>query len=145
MLVGFVGGCFYGFCATGSRSTLNGMADVAQFSMYLSVQRSSGTDAAYEEALKAFLLVFEQLKNKWNPTWPESIYAADTALTYARLAALARKRDAENEAAECHWRASEAAFVTTSQPSPVTLLSRDCPKLLMMLPNSIRIGFDLAE
>jgi len=83
-----------------SRSTLNEMADVAHFSMYLAVQRSSGTAAAYEEGLNAFLLVLKQRKSNWNPAWPESIYAVDTALTYARLAELARKRGAEKEAAE---------------------------------------------
>jgi hypothetical protein len=74
--------------------------DVVHLSAYLSAQRSEGTDAAYEEALKAFLLVLDKRQGNWSPTRPDSVYAVDRALTYARLAMLARRRGAEKEASE---------------------------------------------
>jgi tetratricopeptide (TPR) repeat protein len=100
LIAGAAAGAYLALRYAESKSRFDERMDVMHFSAYLSAQRSEGTDAAYEEALKAFLLVLDKRQGNWSPTWPDSVYAVDRALTYARLAMLARKRGAEKEAAE---------------------------------------------
>jgi hypothetical protein len=99
LLAGAAAGAYISLQFARSRSTFGEATDIAHLSTYVQVQRASGTDAAYEEALKAFLHHLEQRRGSADAALPESMYAVDSALTYARLADLARKRGASTEAA----------------------------------------------
>jgi predicted ATPase len=64
----------------------------------MDMQMSEGTDAAREEAIHTFLALNEKRKQQPSELFPESLLAKDSALAYARLAALAKKRGATQEA-----------------------------------------------
>jgi hypothetical protein len=74
------------------------MAEVAYYSAYLELQRSNGDDRAYEAALRDYLAFLGARKDKPSALFPERVHAVDSALTYARLSALALKRGANDDA-----------------------------------------------
>jgi len=76
-----------------------------QFSSYVSALRQTGTDAAYEDALRANLTFDEQAKKRDPDTSNHRMYDLDIAVTLVRLSAIARKRGANEEAAQFAARA----------------------------------------
>jgi hypothetical protein len=69
-----------------------------QFGNYVSAIRQSGTDAAYEEALRAELTLNEQLKARDPNPSSRQFYDFDSMLTLVRLSEVAKKRGAEDQA-----------------------------------------------
>lgn len=98
LAVGFGGGTYVGYAASQARASAYQMAEIAHYSAFVSAQMSEGTDEAGEEALRVFLAVIENRKGNWSPIFPERVYAIDSALTNARLSALAQRRGARDEA-----------------------------------------------
>jgi hypothetical protein len=76
------------------------VAETADYSGFIEAQLSEGTNAARDEALHNFLAVIEKRKGHWTPTFSEKAYAVDSALTNARLSALAQKRGTSQDAQE---------------------------------------------
>ena len=74
------------------------MAEVEYYSTHMEMQFSEGTDATREEAIHTFLALNEKRKTRPSEFFTEKILATDSALAYARLAALAQKRGATQEA-----------------------------------------------
>jgi hypothetical protein len=70
----------------------------AQFSTYVSALRKTGTDAAYEDALRSSISFNSQAKARDENPSNQRMYALDTAVSLARLSALAKKRNALDEA-----------------------------------------------
>ena len=98
--VGAAAGGYVGFRAAESRALMNEVSEVAHYSALLDVQQSKGNDAAYEEALRGYLAVLERHKGSESPLLSGKVIAVDTALTYARLSALALKRGSHDDAKE---------------------------------------------
>jgi|SRR5690242_5375546 hypothetical protein len=88
-----------------TRAFADHMAKVAYYSNYLSIMRTQGDDRAYEDALRDYLRLLEELKATSAPYFSERIYATDKGLTLMRLARLAKKRGSSSEASSL---ASEA-------------------------------------
>lgn len=74
------------------------MVEVVYFGAYMNLQMSEGTDAAREEALHGFLVLNEKRRARLSGLFTEKMLATDSALAYARLAALTSKRGANQEA-----------------------------------------------
>jgi hypothetical protein len=91
-------GAYLGIMVTQSRSLADEMAEVAYYSTFLEVQRSKGDDAAYEQALRGYLSILNDRKGRPSVLLSERTNAFDSALTYARLSTLARRRGAIEEA-----------------------------------------------
>jgi len=92
-------GAYFGFRLTEIKAQASEMAQIAHYSVYLDAQRTQGSDAAYEEALRGFLDLLDTHSQGSSPLFSEKVYAVDSALTYARLSVLASKRGASDEAA----------------------------------------------
>src|SRR5215831_6078578 len=92
-------GFYLGFQASDARFAVGQLAEIAHYGAFLEAQRSNGSDAAYEEALRGYLQVLNERRGKPSLfSASETVIAFDSALTYARLSALAEKRDAHEEA-----------------------------------------------
>lgn len=97
VLLGGVGVGFY----LAPRIDLNLALDIAETDyllVHMERQFSEGTDATREEAVHSFLALNERRKARPNEFFTEKVLATDSALAYARLAALAQKRGATQEA-----------------------------------------------
>jgi hypothetical protein len=90
------------------RSFVFETAEMSYYLAYVNTQMSEGTDATREEVLHEFLKQNE--KRRGHPSALFDIgdrgFAMDAALTYARLAALAQKRGANQEAQQYLVRAA---------------------------------------
>lgn len=73
------------------------MAEIEYYSSLSSIQMAEGTDATREEAIRNHLALIEKRKNHTSSIFTEKVAATDSALDYARLAALAKKRGADQE------------------------------------------------
>jgi hypothetical protein len=85
---------------------------VAQFSTYVSAVRQTGTDAAYEDALRANLTFDEQAKQRDPDTANHRMYDLDIAITLVRLSEIAGKRGANDEADRFRSRAEAHCPIT---------------------------------
>jgi len=74
------------------------MAETDYLFAHMETQFSEGTDATREEAIHSLLALNERRKARPTELFTEKVLAADSALAYARLAALAQKRGATQEA-----------------------------------------------
>jgi hypothetical protein len=70
----------------------------AQFASHVSAVRHSGTDRAYEDALRSSLSLNRQLRARDPDPHNHRMYSLDSAVTLARLSQLAGKRGATDEA-----------------------------------------------
>jgi tetratricopeptide (TPR) repeat protein len=100
-------GAYIGFRMAEAKAFAHEMAEVSHYSAYLQAQRTQGSDAAYEEALKSYLASLDVRSTGPSPIFPDSVYAVDSALTYARLSILASRRGAKDEAAGYLKKASD--------------------------------------
>jgi hypothetical protein len=106
----FVAGCaiggYVGFRVSESQVLASEMAQIAHYSAYLDAQRTSGNAAAYEEALRGYLMLLDAHSRGTTPLLSDRVYAVDSALTYARLSVLAANRGAKEEAQQYLTKAS---------------------------------------
>ena len=98
LIVGLGAGFYFGLVSGQSREFAYEMIETGNFYAYMDLQMREGTDAAREEALHGFLALIEKRKGQQSTLLTEKIFATDSALTNARLAALAKKRGADHEA-----------------------------------------------
>jgi hypothetical protein len=98
LVIGLGTGYYFGTEINRARSLAFDMVEVEYFGAYIGMQMSEGTDASREEALHAFLALNEKRRVRPSEFFTERILATDSALAYARLAALAQKRGATQEA-----------------------------------------------
>ncbi len=103
---GLGGGYYLGFGVGQGGALAIDMAEIAHLSAYIDTQMSEGTDTTREEAIRVFLASLEERKKHPSPWFTEKVYATDSALSYARLSALARKRGAIEEAQQLLERAA---------------------------------------
>jgi hypothetical protein len=83
-------------------------ADLGLLSSYLLTQSIKGTPAAHEAALLDYLALLKRMESHQSAIFTARIVAVDEALTYARLADLARQRS--DTAAAAGYLASAAAL-----------------------------------
>ncbi len=101
-LLVLLGGVAIGF-ALGNRHGPASLAPLTDFGtamyagMLASTERLNGTDATYENALRGYLLLLDNLSVRDASESLRQIYAADKALSLIRLADLAEKRGASAE------------------------------------------------
>jgi hypothetical protein len=69
-----------------------------QMGAYVSAMRSKGTDAAYEDALRSYVTFHKQVKIRDPDPSDQRMYSLDEAVALVRLAELAKKRGALDEA-----------------------------------------------
>ncbi len=98
LIVGGGTGYYFGFRLGQESTGVFEMAETAYYAAYIEMQMSEGTDAAREEAIHTFLALNEKRRKQPSQLFPKSLLAKDSALAYARLAALAKKRGATQEA-----------------------------------------------
>lgn len=106
LAIGLGAGYYFGFEVGRGRALALDMVETAYYSAYTEMQMAEGTDASREEATRGFLALIEKRKGHWTPLFTEKGYAIDSALTNARLSALAQKRGATQEAQEYLSRAA---------------------------------------
>ena len=92
-------GTYVGYRIAETKTFAHEMAEVSRLSADLQAQRAKGSDAAYEDALKAYLASLDMRSRGPSPIFPDKVYATDSALAYVRLSMLASKRGAKDEAA----------------------------------------------
>lgn len=97
LIIGLGTGYYFNGEVNRSRSFAFDMVEVGYLAAYMDVQMSEGTDATREEALHTFLSMNERRKNRSSEFFTERMLATDSALAYARLAVLAKKRGANEE------------------------------------------------
>jgi hypothetical protein len=105
LAVGASAGYWYAVKYSEAQSFAFDMAEAAYYSSFMSIQMSEGTDATREEAIRGHLALIEKRKSHPSPLFTEKVAAIDSALGYARLSALAKKRGAEQEAQQLLSRA----------------------------------------
>lgn len=106
LVIGLAIGLYYGSRYNEARSFAFDAAEVTYYSAYMETQMSQGTDASLEEAIRGFLTLIEQRKGHPSTLFTEKDIATDAALSNARLAALAQKRGAPQEAQQYLARAA---------------------------------------
>ncbi len=106
LALGLGGGYYFGLRVGQGGALVADMAELTHLSAYIETQMSDGTDATREEAIRGFLASLEERKKHQSPWFTEKVYATDSALSYARLSALARRRGATQEAQKLLERAA---------------------------------------
>ena|SRR5688572_22928575 len=100
-------GTYIGYRIAETKAFAADMAQVAHYSAYLDAQRTQGSDAAYEEALRGYIKLLDLRSKGSSPIFSDKVYAVDSALTYARLSFLASRRGAKEEAGAYLMKASD--------------------------------------
>ena len=98
LAAGLGAGFYFGARINQATAVAFDMAEFGYYVAHVDTQLSEGTDATREEAIHTFLALIEKRKARPNELFTEKILASDSALSYARLAALAQKRGATQEA-----------------------------------------------
>ena len=96
--VGFAIGLYYGSRYGEAPSFPFDMVETAYYGAFMEMQMAEGTDATREEAIRGFLALNEKRRQHPNEIFTEKVLSLDAALANARLAALALKRGAAQEA-----------------------------------------------
>ncbi|MBZ0105704.1 MAG: hypothetical protein K8H84_08745 [Sulfuricella denitrificans] len=107
LAVGLGAGFYFGTGINQATAEAFDMAEFGYFAAHVDTQLSEGTDATREEAIHTFLALIEKRKTRPNELLNEKIIATDSALSYARLAAMAQKRGAIQEAQQ-HLKRAES-------------------------------------
>lgn len=97
LVVGLVGGAYFGVRFAQSLAAAEETLAFGQAVQGLEAARTSGNDAAYEEALRQHIALLQLNERGAQPLLGEKGLALDVALAYARLSMLARKRGADIE------------------------------------------------
>lgn len=105
LAIGVGTGFYFGYSLSQARSVAVDMVEVGYYSAHMETQMSEGTDATREEAIRSFIALNEKRKEHPSIWLTEKILATDSALAYARLAALAQKRGSTQEAQQYMTRA----------------------------------------
>ena len=105
LALGLGAGVYFGSHINQASALVFDMAEVGYYATHMETQFSEGTDAAREEVIHTFLALNEKRKSRPNEIFTKKILAVDSALAYARLAALAQKRGAAQEAQQYLQRA----------------------------------------
>ena len=98
LAVGLGAGAYFGFRLDQASAFALDMAETGYYATHMDMLVSEGTDATREEAIHTFLALNEKRKARPGAFFAEKMLATDSALAYARLAALAQKRGATHEA-----------------------------------------------
>ena len=98
LVIGLGTGYYFGTEINRARSLAFDMVEVGYYGAHMEMQFSEGTDAAREEVIHTFLALNEKRKSRPSEFFTEQMLATDSALAYGRLAALAQKRGAIQEA-----------------------------------------------
>lgn len=97
LLVGLGGGLYLGFEFSRSHTFAEESLAFGRELEALNAARTSGSDAAYEEALRAHIASLQRNQRSSQPWMNDKGFAVDYALTYVRLSKLAAKRGANEE------------------------------------------------
>jgi hypothetical protein len=100
LTIGLGAGYYIGYGSKFGPAFAFDILESSYYSAYVDMQMSEGTDAAKEEAIRTFLALTEKRRERPMPQIAPSVLALDSALAYARLAALAERRGATQEAEE---------------------------------------------
>lgn len=98
-VVGGTGGFYAGWHGALNTVYMTDMFVAAQHDTYLTVLRTKGNDAAYEDALRSQLSFLNAMQARSRDPSDQRMYTFDRALTLARLSTLVQKRGANAEAA----------------------------------------------
>lgn len=98
LCIGVVGGYWYASRYAEAKNFASDVSELEFYSAIWSTQMAEGTDATREEAIRGHLALIEKRKGHASPMFTEKVAATDSALGYARLSALAKKRGADQEA-----------------------------------------------
>ena len=98
LVIGLGAGYYLGYSSQYGPAFASDMLETAYYSAYLDVQASEGTPAAQEESVRTFLALIQKRRDHRTPLYSDRMLAIDSALANARLAALAEKRGASEEA-----------------------------------------------
>jgi hypothetical protein len=98
LTIGASGGYWYAVKDNEARNFAFDMAEMNFYLSYMAIQMVDGTDATREEAIRGHLTLIEKRKGHASPLFTEKVAATDSALSYAKLSVLAKKRGAEQEA-----------------------------------------------
>jgi len=98
LAVGIALGFYVGSRAYEAMQVGGEMLETEYYGTHMEIQLDHGTDAAREDVIRAFIALNEKRIARPSRVLTERTLATDAALSYARLAALARKRGATQEA-----------------------------------------------
>lgn len=98
LVVGIALGFYVGLRAHDTMHLGGEMLEAEYFGTHMEMQLDRGTDAAREDVIRAFIALNEKRMAHPGRLLTERLLATDAALSYARLAALANKRGANQEA-----------------------------------------------
>jgi len=98
LAIGLGTGVYFGSRLTQASAFSFDMAEVGYYAAHMDMQFSEGTDANREKAIHTFLALTEKRKTRPSEFFTQEMLATDSALAYSRLAALAQKRGAIQEA-----------------------------------------------
>lgn len=98
LALGLGGGYYFGLRTGQLGAIAFDMAEMGYYFTHNEIQMAEGTDATRKEALLGFLALIEKRRGHESLWFTEKVYATDSALAYVRLAALAKKRGATQEA-----------------------------------------------
>jgi len=94
----------------------------AELSSYVSAVRTSGTDKAYEDALRANLTFNRLAKARDSDPSNQRMYDFDSAVTLARLSKLVAKRGASDDAQRFALEAEAACPATGTKDCSMDML-----------------------
>ena len=115
LVVGLVGGGFLGVRFAQSLAAAEQTLALGQAVQGLEAARTSGNDAAYEEAMRQHIAFLQLNERSAQPLLGEKAFALDLALAYARLSILAGKRGADVESSRLLQKASPSAPQSAGQ------------------------------
>jgi hypothetical protein len=106
LLVGLGGGLYLGFEFSRSQTFAEETLAFGRELVALNIARTSGSGAAYEEALRSHIASLQRNQRSAQPLMDEKGFAVDSALAYVRLSKLLAKRGANEEASRLLERAA---------------------------------------
>ncbi|MBK6744926.1 MAG: hypothetical protein IPG66_19035 [Hydrogenophilales bacterium] len=98
VIIGFTAGTYVGLGLGQDRAMALDGVEAAHYSAFMNMQLAEGTDEARETAIRGFLEVNERRRERRSPHFIQNVYATDAGLAWVRLAALLKKRGADEEA-----------------------------------------------
>lgn len=98
LVIGLGAGSYFGYRLDQASAFAFDMAETGYYAAHMEMLLSEGSEATREEAIHTFLALNEKRKARPGAFFTEKMLATDSALAYARLAALAQKRGATQQA-----------------------------------------------